>query len=97
MSIEITATGIGCIGVVIGYILFYSFKRHHQPITPKPLPVTQLLTILVAISASGVVGKAFLDLRNINYIGPYGIGLLIGVAIEVILTMIYENPFALSK
>ena len=94
MPIEITAIGIGCIGAVFGYILFYSFKRHHQPIAPLPLPINQLLTILVAISASGVVGSVFLDLQGVNYIGPYGIGLAFGVAIEVFLTLVYETPFS---
>ncbi len=94
MSLEITAIGIGCIGSVFGYILFYSFKRHHQPLNPSPMPINQLVMILVAIGAGGVVGNAFLNVQGINYIGPYGVGLTIGVAIEVILTLIYEAPFS---
>lgn len=94
MPLVITAIGIGCIGSVFGYILFYSFKRHHQPMVPAPLPMSQLLTVLVAISAGGVVGNAFLDIQGVNYIGPYGIGLTIGVMIEVVLTLVYENPFS---
>ena len=49
---------------------------------------------MVAVSAGGVVGNAFLDLQGVNYIGPYGIGLVIGVALEVILTVVYEISFA---
>lgn len=88
MNIWITSIGISCIGVVYGYLLFYSYKRHH---VETPLPISQVITLLVAIGTGGVIGGAFLALEGVNYIGPYGIGLLIGVSVNVILTMRKEG------
>lgn len=93
MPIWINAIGVGCIGAVCGYILFYSFKRHHPPTTSAPLPVAEVITLLTAVSAGGAIGGVFIALEGINYIGAYGIGLFIGVTGNVSLTMMYEGPF----
>ena len=93
MPIWITAVGIGCIGIVFGYFLFYSFKRHHPPVSPSVMPIGQLVNILGAIGAGGVLGGVYILLEGVNYIGPYGIGLFLGVAINVTFTILYENPF----
>ncbi len=37
MPIWINAVGIGCIGVVCGYLIFYSYKRQHPPMSQQPL------------------------------------------------------------
>jgi len=97
MPIWTSAIGVACIGAVCGYILFYSFKRHHPPTVPSPLPVTEVITLLAAVGAGGVIGGAFLALEGINYIGPYGIGLLFGTSTNVLLTLFYEDPFNKTK
>ncbi len=93
MPIWITATGIGCIGVVCGYILFYSLKRNQPPTTSIPLSMREVISILAAVGAGGAIGGAFIALEKINYIGPYGIGLLLGTSVNVYLTMRHERPF----
>lgn len=93
MPIWITAIGVGCIGIVCGYILFYSLKRNHPPTTTAPLPVHEVITLLAAIGAGGTLGGAFIALEKINYIGPYGIGLLVGITVNVYLTLRHERPF----
>lgn len=93
MPIWITAIGVGCIGVVCGYILFYSLKRNQPPVTTTPLSMHEVITILAAVGAGGVIGGTFIALENINYMGPYGIGLLIGTAVNVYLTIRHEKPF----
>jgi hypothetical protein len=87
MPVWITALGVVCIGVVGGYLVFYSYKRLHPPISTHPLPLVEVIALLTAVGASGVVGGAFGKLDGVNYIGPYGIGLFIGVAINVALTI----------
>jgi hypothetical protein len=93
MSIWITSTGVGCIGIVCGYILFYSFKRNQPPITQAPLSMHEVITILAAVGAGGVIGGTFIALEQINYIGPYGIGLFVGTAVNVYMTLRHEKPF----
>lgn len=93
MPVWITALGVGCIGAVCGYILFYSFKRHHPPIAERPLSLNEVVSLLAAVGAGGILGSVFLALENINYIGPYGIGLFIGVTVNVYFTIRYERPF----
>jgi hypothetical protein len=92
MPVWITAIGVGCIGVVCGYVLFYSFKRHQPPIAQDPLPISEVISLLVAVGAGGAIGGVFIALEGVNYIGAYGIGLLVGVTLNVSLTIIYERP-----
>jgi dipeptide/tripeptide permease len=91
MPIWVSAMGIACIGLVCGYILFYSVKRHFPPTASGPLPVQQLIMLLGAVSAGGIIGGAFIALEGVNYIGAYGIGLAVGVAINVALTVRHEH------
>lgn len=93
MNIWVTAIGVGCIGAVYGYMLFYSYKRHHKEM---PLPINQVIALLVAIGSGGVIGGAFLVLEGVNYIGPYGIGLLLGLASNILLTMRVEGDLGKS-
>ncbi len=97
MATWVSALGIGCIGLVCGYILFYSVKRHYPPTTAEPLPVQQLIMLLGAIGAGGIIGGAFIALEGVNYIGAYGIGLAVGVAINVCLTVRHENSLMLKS
>jgi hypothetical protein len=93
MPIVINAIGVTCIGMVCGYVLFYSLKRNQPPISSSPLPMSEVIVLLAAIAAGGAIGGAFMKLEDINYIGAYGIGLLFGVLANVFLTLKYEKPF----
>jgi len=86
MSIWFTALGVGCLGIVNGYMTFYSFRRQNPPLTPSPLPTEQLVLLLGANGAGGAVGSIFIAMEGVNYFGAYGIGLLIGVALNVMIT-----------
>jgi hypothetical protein len=59
MPILITALGVGCIGTVYGYILFYSFKRHHPPVAEEPLPLNEVISLLAAVGAGGALAVSF--------------------------------------
>jgi predicted MFS family arabinose efflux permease len=97
MPIWINAVGIGCIGIVCGYLLFYWFKRRHPPSAEVPLPLNEVVTLLATIGAGGILGGAFIKLEGVNYIGAYGIGLLCGLATNVMLTMLHEAPFGAKR
>ncbi len=93
MPIWITAIGVGCTGAVCGYILFYSIKRNQPPNTTNPLSMHEVTTVLAAVGAGGAIGGAFIALEKINYMGPYGIGLLLGTAVNIYFTIRHEQPF----
>lgn len=93
MPIWITAIGVGCTGAVCGYILFYSIKRNQPPITTNPLSMNEVITVLAAVGAGGAIGGAFIALEKVNYLGPYGIGLLLGTAVNIYFTIRHERPF----
>lgn len=91
MPVWINAIGIACIGIVCGYLVFYSYKRLHPPLSEHPLPVGEVIALLTAVGAGGAIGGAFIALEGVNYVGAYGIGLLIGVIANVGLTIQYER------
>lgn len=91
------AVGVMCIAVVCGYILLYSFKRLQPPLRQTPLAVGEVIALLAAITASGTLGRAFVSLEGVNYIGAYGVGLLLGATINIVLTILHEDSFGLRK
>lgn len=91
MPIWFSALGVACIGVVCGYVMFYSLKRIQPPMAKTPLPLTEVAALLIATGAGGALGKAFVDLGGVNYIGGYGIGLLIGMTMNILLSILSEN------
>ena len=91
MPIWINAIGVSCIGMVCGYLIFYSYKRQHPPMSEHPLPVGEVITLLTAVGVGGVIGGAFIALEGVNYVGPYGIGLLLGLTSNILLTMRAEG------
>lgn len=97
MPIWFSALGIACIGAVFGYMIFYSFKRHQPPMAKAPLPFAEVLALLVSVGAGGTLGKTFTNLEGVNYIGAYGIGLLIGMVANIVLTILYEDPFGIRQ
>lgn len=91
MPVWIDSLGIASIGVVYGYVLFYALKRYMPPTTQAPLTVKELLLLLTTLGLSGGISAAFVSVNGINQIGPYGIGLLIGSATNVGLSLWLEK------
>ena len=91
MPVWISAIGIGCIGMVCGYLVFYSYKRLNPPLNRHALQVGEVITLLTAVGAGGAIGSAFIALEGVNYVGAYGIGLLLGVVANIGLTMWHES------
>jgi hypothetical protein len=79
--------------MVCGYVTFYVLKRHQPPTTPTPIAINEVVALLVALGAGGLIGGAFVALEGVNYIGGYGIGLLVGFVANVLLTIAHEDPF----
>jgi len=97
MPVWIDSLGIASIGVVYGYILFYALKRYMPPVTQAPLTVKELLLLLTTLGLSGGISAAFVSVNGINQIGPYGIGLLIGSATNVGLSLWLEKKSTASN
>ena len=76
--------GISCIGIVYGYILFYTLKRYFTP--EKGMPVKELILLLGALSGS-VIGISITS----GYIGAYGLGLFVGAGLNGGLTWLTET------
>lgn len=91
MPVWVDSLGIASIGVVYGYILFYALKRYMPPATQAPLTVKELLLLLTTLGLSGGISAAFVSVNGINQIGPYGMGLLVGSAINVGLSLWLEK------
>jgi len=71
---------------VNGYILIYSVKRQLPPVSKSRTALKEVVMSLVWIGIGGTIGAAVISLDGVNYIGPYGIGLLAGVAANVAIT-----------
>ena len=93
MPIWINAIGIGCIGVSLGYVMLFALKRYlPMPSTPAASQVPsikELLLFLISLSAPGVVGltSTITSVDGINFIGAYGIGLLVGLIANIAVSL----------
>lgn len=86
MSIWITALGVSGIGAVYGFVLFYAIKRCLPPIADQSPSFKEIVSSFVAIGI-GLLGASLLTVDGINYIGPYGIGMFVGAAINTGITL----------
>lgn len=91
MPIWITAMGIGSIGTVYGYVLFYVLKRYLPPVIPEPPSFKELLLSVTSLGMGSAIGASLVSLDGMNYIGPYGIGMLIGATINTIITLHHQH------
>src|SRR5207249_4262055 len=84
-TIWLTSWGIGCIGFVFGYLLYYAVKH-----TDK-FDINLLSAAIGAVGSQAVI--AWLSQGNSNWIGPYGIGLFLGFMFYLFLTWFLSgNP-----
>jgi hypothetical protein len=90
MPIWLNALGVAGIGVVYGYTIFYSLKRYMPPVARRPPSIRELLLFLVAMGLSGAIGSSFVSLDGVNYVGPYGLGLLGGMVANIVLSVAFE-------
>ena len=89
----ISAIGIGCIGAVYGYSMFFALQRYLPPISQTPAAPKELVLLLAAVGVGGAIGVSITSLDGVNYIGPYGIGLMLGVVINVVLTFHFQHRY----
>lgn len=81
MPLWIDAIGVLCIGVVQGYLFIYTLRRLLPPVTTTPawFSKTSVFTVLASVGVTGVIGASSAVLPQGSMIGPYGIGLLVGL------------------
>lgn len=93
MPIWVNALGVAGMGAMYGYLTFYVLKRYLPPTTERPPRLRDLLLFLLALGLSGAIGAPFISLGGVNYVGPYGVGLLFGlvanIAVSVAVEVIY--------
>ncbi len=87
----ITSFGIVCYSVAYGYVFLYILKRLLPPITERRPTISELVLLLGSLGVGGLINAAVRDIDGRNYIGPYGNGLLVGVASNVIITLALER------
>jgi hypothetical protein len=93
MPIWLNALGVGGIGVVYGYIIFYSLKRYMPPVAKRPPSIKELLLFLIPMGLSGAIGSSFVSIGGISYVGPYGLGLLVGMIANILLSVASEIAY----
>ena len=93
MPLWITASGVGGIGFVYGYSLLYVLKRYLPPISMNPPSFKELILALVYFSVGGTIGAAFTLVDGVNMIGPYGIGFLLGMVANIVMTKAAQDSW----
>jgi hypothetical protein len=86
MPLWINALGIGSFGVFYGYVMFYILKRCLPPMSQTKPDLKELVFTLASLGGSGAIGAWITAVDGTNLVGPYGLGLLIGLAINVVLS-----------
>ena len=87
MSTLVNALGAGGFGIVYGYITLYILKRYLPPLSKETLKIRELVSALLTLAAGGVMGVMVRNIDGVNYIGVYGIGLMLGSLCNVALTI----------
>ena len=82
-SPEVVSTGAVCFGVVIGYITYRTLVRKEKA------AISDIAAVVAAVGG-GVVSKWSAS-KTSDAFGWYGIGLLIGMAVFLVLRLIIEK------
>lgn len=93
MNVFNAADGIGGIGWVCGYMLFFALKRYLPPISANERSPREIALLITTIVGGSFLGTRFISMDGNNYIGPYGVGLFLGVVVNLILTLTTEFLF----
>jgi len=93
MPIWITAFGVAGMGAMYGYFAFYALKRFLPPVAKHPPRVREVLFFLVTLGLSGAIGAPFIAVDGVNYVGPYGLGLLAGLLVNIVLSVAIEVAY----
>lgn len=81
--------GVGSIGIVYGWVLFWVLKQYLPPIAETPTPFKELFPSLIMLVFGGSIGSVLTELHSVSYIGPYGVGFLIGSISNLGVTFLY--------
>jgi hypothetical protein len=87
MPILINAIGAIGFGVFYGYLTIYIMKRYLPPISQTPPKIKDIVIALTTIAGGGVMGTLVRSIDKINYLGPYGIGLVVGAIANTVITI----------
>ena len=87
MPTWINALGACGFGAFYGYVAIYIMKRYLPPISPTPPKIKEIVVALIALTGGGAMGALVRSVDRVNYMGPYGIGILIGAAANTAITI----------
>jgi hypothetical protein len=85
----VTHIGIGCIGFVFGYLLYYSVRHTEK------FDITLLSAAIGAVGGEVVIG--WLGQGDKSWIGSYGIGLFVGFVTYLGLTLYFVRRGGFDK
>ena len=80
MNTWLDALGILCVAAVQGYLLVFTARRLLPPVMDQSKVNTPaIVTLLAAVGLTGPIGLTSASLQGNSMVGPYGIGLVIGL------------------
>jgi hypothetical protein len=84
-SLWFDALGVLCVAGFQGYLLMFAMRRLLPPINPslKGISGTTLIALLAAIGITGPIGMSSAVLPQGSMVGPYGVGLVLGLAVNL--------------
>ena len=87
MSTVVNAIGAVGFGMFYGYITLYILKRYLPPLSQDTPRIRELISALLALAAGGAMGAMVRNIDGVNYVGGYGIGLVLGTMVNVTVTI----------
>jgi hypothetical protein len=87
MSTTVNAIGAAGFGMFYGYVTLYILKRYLPPLSQDAPKIKELISALLALAAGGAMGAMVRSIDGINFIGAYGIGLVLGTMLNVAVTI----------
>lgn len=87
MPTFINALGAAGFGAFYGYISLYILKRYLPPLSQAAPDVKDLVCALLSLAAGGTMGILVRTIDGINYLGTYGLGLVLGAMLNIGITI----------
>jgi hypothetical protein len=65
----------------------YILKRYLPPLAQSSPSIKELVLSLASLGGGSAIGAFVVSLDGVNYVGPYGLGLFVGAAANISLSL----------